>query len=185
MRKRILALALCFGIVANGITVFADEKDERIAELEAQVEQLQNDLNDALALIMVLSGEDAEEATEDTIVLPEGEYTEIGEGTVYMACAGGTTEEGNIPVIYAAKDTWLMQVGLDAWGFNGEALSYIYIDGVLFETYQLADTQTSLDLGSEQLLAGVHKVEVVQYENDDVTAEIITYKTFSYEVKEE
>lgn len=130
---------------------------------------------------------ETEQATEVVVTkrdLPEGNYEEKGEGTVYLSCEGGTTEDGNVPVIYSKKDTILMQVGLNAWDFNGGALSYVYIDGMLATKEQLANSQISLDLQGDSLTTGTHKVEVVQYTNDDTASEMITYRSFSYEIKE-
>ena len=114
---------------------------------------------------------------------PEGDYEEMGEGTVYIATAGGTSEDGNIPVIYEKKDTSIKQIGFDAWDFNGKALSFIYIDGMLHDKMQLANTQTTLTLSADQLAAGKHSIEVVQYENDDPESDMITYKSMAYEIK--
>ncbi len=130
--------------------------------------------------------EATEAATEPVAIerdLPEGDYAELGEGTVYVATPSGTSEDGNIPVIYADSDTIMTQIGLDAWEFNGGALSFIYIDGVLVGKEQLADTQTTLTLSGEQLAVGIHTVEVVQYENDEPGAEMTTYKSMQYEIK--
>lgn len=115
--------------------------------------------------------------------LPEGDYTELGDGTVYIATAGGTSENGNVPVIYAEKDLILKQIGLNAWDFNGGALSFIYVDGMLIDKAQLANTQMSLDLQGEQLSVGLHSVEVVQYENDDPASAMTAYKSMQYEIK--
>lgn len=160
----------------------------------------------ALILVVVLSslliacGNDASESTapaaESEAVkseepkseakardLPEGDYAELGEGTVYIATAGGTSENGNVPVIYAEKDLMLKQIGLNAFDFNGGALSFIYVDGVLVDKAQLANTQMSLDLQGEQLSEGLHSVEVVQYENDDTASAMTAYKAMQYEIK--
>lgn len=115
--------------------------------------------------------------------LPEGDYTELGDGTVYIATAGGTSENGNVPVIYAEKDLILKQIGLNAWDFNGGALSFIYVDGMLIDKAQLANTQMTLDLQGEQLSEGLHSVEVVQYENDDPASAMTAYKAMQYEIK--
>ena len=132
---------------------------------------------------------ESEPATETPAVtsdkdLPEGDYQEMGEGTVYIINESGTSENGNVIVIYAAEDLLLTQIGLEAWGFNGGALSYIYIDGMLADKMQLADSQTSLDLAEDQLTAGIHTVEVVQYVDDDPAADMTVYKAMQYEVKE-
>ena len=116
--------------------------------------------------------------------LPEGDYAELGEGTVYVSTPGGTSEDGNIPVIYVDKNTTEYPIGLNAWDFNGAALSFIYVDGMLLDKHQLADTQTSIYLGNDYLTVGIHTVEVVQYENDDPASSMITYKSMQYEAKE-
>lgn len=123
---------------------------------------------------------EAETATKD---LPDGDYSDTGEGTMHLATAGGTSENGNVPVVYAAADTSLLQIGLNASDFNGSNLSYIYIDGYLLDKQQLADSQITLTLEKNNLAVGVHKVEVVQYENDDTASTMTTYKTASYEIK--
>lgn len=139
-----------------------------------------------IALTMTACGS-KEKETVDTSVerdLPESNYEETGEGIVYISTAGGTSEDGNVPVIYAEKDTILMQIGLNAFDFNGGSLSYIYVDGILLGKEQLSDTQTSIDLSEQQLTTGTHKIEVVQYDNDDTSSDMITYKSMEYDVKE-
>lgn len=132
---------------------------------------------------------ESEPATETPAVtsnrdLPEGDYQEMGEGTVYVVTPAGTSEDGNVPVIYAEEDVWVMQIGLEAWGFNGGALSYVYVDGMLADKMQLSDSQTSLDLADDKLAAGIHTVEVLQYVDDDPAADMTVYKSMQYEVKE-
>lgn len=114
--------------------------------------------------------------------LPEGNYAEVGEGTVYISTPGGTSEDGNIPVVYTEK-VILMQIGLNAFNFNGSALSFIYVDGVLLDKQQLANTQTSITLGSQEGAEGIHTVEVVQYDNDDPSSKMIAYRSMQYEIK--
>lgn len=116
---------------------------------------------------------------------PEGDYSDTGSGNMFLSTPSGTSENGNVPFVFVEKDTLMLQIGLDARGFDGSKISFIYIDGILVEKYQLADTQTSLDLSDNFLSPGSHLVQVVQYNNDDPESEIITYKSASYEVKEE
>ena len=146
-----------------------------------------------LTVLMVLSfaacGSDSgnESTAQETAPvekdLPEGDYSDMGNGTMYIKTAGGSSEDGNVPVIYAADDLLLEQIGLEAWGFDGSILSYIYVDGMEISKEQLADTQTSIDLQGDNLKEGIHKVEVVQYENDDPSGTMLTYKMASYEIK--
>lgn len=72
---------------------------------------------------------------------------------------------------------------MNSEGMNGGSLSYIYIDGMLADKQQMADYQGSIDLTGDQLSEGIHKIEVVQYENDDTSGTMTVYKSASYEIK--
>lgn len=131
------------------------------------------------------TGTDQDAQTPVERDLAEGDYSDMGEGTMYLSTAGGTSEDGNVPVLYVEADTMLQQIGLDSEGMDGSILSYIYVDGMEVAKEQLADTQTVIDLGEAQLTEGVHTVEVVQYADDDTAGEMVTYKSAQYEVKPE
>lgn len=83
-----------------------------------------------------------------------------------------------------AEDTLLNQIGLSSENLDGSKLSYIYIDGMLNTKEQLGEmSQVTMTLENDALKNGKHKVEIVQYDNDEQTGNPITYKTVSYEVK--
>lgn len=107
----------------------------------------------------------------------------IGKGSIFVSTPSGTSENNSVPIIYVSKDTSLTQIGLDANNFDGSKLSYILIDGVINNKKQLGNSQSTLTLKEGSLKVGVHKVEVVQYDNDEITGNVVTYKTASYEVK--
>lgn len=111
-------------------------------------------------------------------------YSNTGDGTFLLVNSSGTTENGNVIVVYVDADTALEQIGYETSGMNGGSLSHIYIDGMLSTKEQLGDSQGSLDLSGDSLSTGTHKVEVVQYEGDNADGAVTTYKTASYEVKE-
>lgn len=112
--------------------------------------------------------------------LPHGK--DIGQGEMHISTAGGTSENGKIPKVLSRKDMILMQIGINAWGFDGSHISYVYIDDKLIGKYQLSDTQTSIDLTGSYLKKGTHRVSVVQFKNDKKTGEIITYKEAKYKI---
>lgn len=114
--------------------------------------------------------------------MPDGDYQDIGNGTMYIATAGGTSENGNVPVVFVS-DEILLQIGLNTSAFDGSKLSFIYVDGMLATKEQLSDSQITLDLSEDMLAVGNHKVEVAQYENDDPAGNMVTYKQAAYEVK--
>ena len=159
-----------------------------------------------LSLIFVLSftacgsGSDTTEDNGDTTAVeepatdndverdfPEGDYEEIGNGTMYVITPSGSSEDGSVPVLYvdvSDRDNILESIELDAWDYDGSVLSYVYIDGMENTKEQLADTQTTLGLTGNELSEGVHVVEVVQFEGDDPAGEILSYRSTSYEVKD-
>lgn len=101
-------------------------------------------------------------------------YSDTGEGTFLLVNSSGTTENGNVIVVYADADTTLMQIGYETSGINGGSLSHIYIDGMLSTKEQPGDS----------LSTGTHKVEVVQYEDDNTDGTVTMYKAAPYDVKE-
>lgn len=115
--------------------------------------------------------------------IPEGTFSETGTGTMYISTPGGTSENGEVPVLYASEDE-MTSIGLDAWEFDGSKLSFIYIDGVLNSKEQLADTQTSLTIEGDAVKEGTHIVEVLQFDGDEPSSTPVTYKKAEYEVKQ-
>ncbi|MCC3870303.1 hypothetical protein [Terrisporobacter mayombei] len=125
------------------------------------------------------------ETNKVTRDLKEGDYKEKGKGSFMIVCAGGSTENGNVPVEYLAPDS-LSQIGYDASNFDGSKLSYIYINGILNTKEQLTeDCQGTINIEGDFTEPGIYKVEVVQYEDDDTSKGMVTYKTCEYEVKEQ
>lgn len=125
--------------------------------------------------------EEVESAKKE--ILPDGNYTETGNGRFYVVTPSGTSENGNIPIIYTDEQTTYYQLEYDAWDFDGTLLSYVYIDNVLVAKEQLANNQSFEALTGDYLTEGVHTVIAVQYDNNDSNGNIITYKTASYEIR--
>lgn len=173
MKKKIVTLMLV-GMMTASVTACGSSSDKSTASTTVQSENSSSDET---------IQEEPVESVSSEKDLPDGDYQDTGDGTFYIACAGGTSEDGNIPVIFADSDLMLMQIGINTEGFNGSALSYIYVDGMLASKEQLADSQMALDLSGDMLSVGIHTVEVVQYESDDTTGNMVTYKSASYEIK--
>lgn len=117
--------------------------------------------------------------------LPDGEYADMGEGTFAVSTPSGSSADGSVPILYISATEAMTEIGYSAAGMNGSSLSYIYVDGYLNTKAQLADTEGSLDIQGTAISSGTHKVEVVQYEEDDASGTMTTYKTCSYEIKEQ
>lgn len=119
--------------------------------------------------------------------IPEGNFSEMGEGIFYLRTISGTSENGNIPVIYVDKDylageqfAMEVDVGITTENFDATKLSTIYVDGISQEKKQLGDTYTSVYVSANLSTVGIHKVEVLQF---DDTNNVITYKSAEYEIK--
>lgn len=162
MNKKIVGLVLA-GVLALGIVGCSSSKGEN-----------NTNKNTATTKEEVGSKKD----------IPEGLDKEVGNGTIVLSTAGGTTENGNTPIVFVGQDTLLDQIGLSAENFDGSKLSYVYIDGMINTKEQLGEmTQTTITLQDNSLKEGKHKVEVVQYDNDEQTGNPVTYKVETYEVK--
>lgn len=115
--------------------------------------------------------------------LPDGDYSDMGAGTMYLNTAGGTSENGNIPVLFESSDIVTDQMDVNTSDFDNTKLSYIYIDGMLNTKEQLGDAQCGITLEKDALAEGTHKVEVVQYDTNEPDGTMVTYKTASYEIQ--
>lgn len=167
MKKKFISILL----VALMLTSLVSCDDDNATTDDNNQNSISQDSSDDL------EEDDIEE--EDVYIIPEG-TKEIGEGEIEINTPSGSSDDGNIPVLFSDKDTQLMQIGLETDDFNGSRLSHIYIDGKEVGKEQLADSKITLDLTGDMLKTGKHKVEVVQFDGDN----IVTYKIVQYEVKE-
>ena len=118
--------------------------------------------------------------------LPEGDYEEIGSGEFYIKSPSGSTEEGDEILIYPDMDSIpFAYIDFDLWDLDGSILTYIYLDGVLMEEEQVGGGyQSSLSLDKEWMVTeGTHKVEAVQYADNDTNGKMLFYRAESFEVK--
>ena len=128
------------------------------------------------------------EAPEETEQVTSSESTDVevnktenmiggeekGDGKIYLENESGTTENDN--TIWIKNDDYqLLQIGITTEGMDGSKETVIYIDGKEHSVEQFSDTQSVLELTSDQLSPGVHNVEVVQGDT--------FYRLMKYEVK--
>lgn len=74
------------------------------------------------------SSETSEVKTEKETVVKDFDgagMTEMGPGTMYVETAGGTSEDGSVPVVYASPDS-LKQIGIDTKDYDGNHLTFVY-----------------------------------------------------------
>lgn len=106
-------------------------------------------------------------------------FTDMGQGEFYIQSSSGSSEDGSEVFFFFDDQVLMNSLGFSAWDFDGTKMTHIYVDGVEVMTEQLANTQGSIELSGNMLSIGSHKVEAVQFENDNV----VTYKSCNYEVK--
>lgn len=176
MKKKIAMLfAFCMLVSATGCgtSESSSSKAETINEVSESAKSVADSTEDT-------------DSTADAETIPDGDFAVSGDGTIYISTPGGTSEDGNTPVIYVSGDTSMEQIGLNSREYDGSMLCYIYIDGTLVDKHQMADTQASITLQGDCIDVGVHDVEVVQYTDDTPSADTVaSYQKMAYEIKSE
>ena len=129
--------------------------------------------------------ENNEESADLERDLPEGDYEEIGDGRFYIRNASGTTENGDEIVVYPSMDSYpFAYVDYELWDMDGSIQTFIYLDGYEMDRVQAgAGYQASLMLVEQwEDAEGMHKVEAVQYAENDPANEMTFYRTAEYKV---
>lgn len=164
MKRIVISLLL---VVTMVMPAYADDKD-----LEARIEALEKRVEVLEKLLSVQTEAD------------NGDTDSSDDGRVfYIYNQSGTSEDGNIPVIYADKKTIMTSIAIRTRDFTGSLLTYIYIDDNLYDTKQLSDSQMTLMLDQTYLAEGLHTVTVKQYEENDEDGKVLYENSASYEVK--
>ncbi|MBU5227753.1 hypothetical protein KQI36_14045 [Clostridium senegalense] len=129
--------------------------------------------------------QEIEEKVKDEIVTyPKDFKEELGEGTIIVSTPDGNGETGLIPIVHTQADVKIMQIDLTTSNFDEKKISYIFIDEKLVEKGNFGESKVSLNLTDENLVKGTHKIEVIQFEDNDASKKPIVYKSAKYEVKE-
>lgn len=116
-------------------------------------------------------------------VLPNN-AEEIGNAEIIISTHTGDSKLNKIPIIHIDKNKLLSQIGFNAKKFKDDKLSYIYIDGKLNYIETLGNiSHISLDLYEDALEEGIHKIEVIQFEDNDLNKKPSIYKVVNYKVK--
>jgi len=111
--------------------------------------------------------------------------TPVGEGKITVNTPAGNSENGNVPVLFADKNTIMDQIGLDYANFQGDKQTFVYVDEIFDRTTQVGElTQSTFTLAEDTLKPGVHTVTAVQFENDDPKGKVLNFVEAKYEVKE-
>lgn len=184
--KVFLILGICLAVIGLGVIGFAlwnfsSSDDIDISSSEPEMENVVED-EDATSEPESTS---ETEATEEQEQVDLSNTSDIGPGSMTLVTSNGTSDGGQIPVLYAKPDS-IHQIGLDTKNYDGRHLTYIYIDNASNMSKRYSQTSNNtLTLEGDALTAGVHTIELFQYENDDPTAGIFSYHKAQYEVKPE
>lgn len=108
-------------------------------------------------------------------------FEDTGNGSIRLE-SGNSSSENGIPVLRVSSENVLVQLRLIVSDFDVNHISYVYVDGVIFLTRQFGSADNYLNLSGDSLEAGTHHVEVIQYDNNDESGNVITYKQADYEV---
>lgn len=132
------------------------------------------------------AGEDSTEAVTLKKDIPEGDFSDMGNGTFYISFPSGTSENGNIPIEYVEKSALAgskmedcIEVAITTNDFDATKLTKIYVDGVLQDTLQLGNTQTSFFPNVALTTVGTHTVEALQFDENN---NVVTYKSAQYKI---
>lgn len=141
--------------------------EEKAAQPEAQ-QQTQEEQKGAETAADAGSGAAAQKDFDGSA------YSDTGEGTMYLATAGGTSEGGNVPQI-ASGGT--MSIDVVTEGMDGSVCT-VYVDGVENSKVNAGEmSQNGIVIGEGATEPGVHTVELVKMDGD-VPA---IYKVAQYE----
>ncbi|MFP9131282.1 hypothetical protein [Niallia sp. BSM11] len=129
---------------------------------------------------------DNQKVDEEESKYPFPEDSEqVGNATVTITTASGSSEDGNVPVLIVQQDTLMEQIGMDLANFQGDKQTFVYADKRFVQAEQVGElTQTSLDVEGNLLDTGTHTVTAVQFEGDDPNGKVINYTEAKFEVKE-
>lgn len=116
-------------------------------------------------------------------ITPSGIKEEIGNGE-FVITTPFNESNNDVPVIFVDDFSSLTQIKFQSKEFDGSRCSYIYIDGKLNTIEQLGEMNSSaLTVEESHLTNGIHKVEVIQFDNNKSNGTPVTYKVCNYEVR--
>lgn len=134
----------------------------------------------------VIAGDTTDEVDEAPKAINQFEgQQELGQGSFDIANVSGNTASGDdITVIYD-PDTFPTDISIETKGIDGSKMSFIYVDGEFVAEEHLGYTTTSIWLQDTPVAIeeGVHTIQLVQYDTDDESGEIVTFKSQKYTLK--
>lgn len=131
------------------------------------------------------------EDNEQEVIAPESKYpfpetvTEQGEGIVIVRTPSGDSANNNVPFEIVQSDVSLTQIGYDLEDWDSSKEVFVYINKVFYEAVQSGGRyQGSLNLQGDLLKPGEYTVSAIQFEGNEPTGAVVSYKEAKYEVEE-
>ena len=160
MRKRVI-ISLCALVLAAGLTACGSSSSSPASAASSSAANS--------------TGSQSASVAKD---FDGSSYADTGAGTMTLRTSGGTSENGSIPQVAAKENTSMMQIELDYDGGDGTVCT-IYIDGMELEKANASErSQKSINLQGAALDSGVHTVEMVAMDGNNVKI----YKKAQYEI---
>ena len=105
-------------------------------------------------------------------------YSDTGAGEMFIRTPGGTSENGNIPQVASTNNAALKTFDISYKGGDG-TICNVYVDGMENTVMNASERiQTSLIIKDSALDSGIHTVEMVAMDGDNVKI----YKKAQYEI---
>lgn len=171
------------------------EEEWQVSAGTHKVEAVQYEGNDPSGTISfyrsaeytVASGDTVSSYGADTTTsLPDGAYSDVGDGTFYISNASGSTENGDEIIVYPDMDSIpFAYIDYELWDLDGSVLTYIYLDGTEIDKQQVGEGfQSTIPLADKsQVDEGKHTVTAVQYEGNDPAGKIVFSRSAEFTVK--
>ena len=155
-------------VFASDLLNWDGTTDEEWASLSALLERYMAENPDAEKV--VAERHEALAAKAEKAEPAAGSGEEFGDFSFYVSTPGGTTEDGNIPQWLVKSSKAMAQCGITLKDGGGKIYQVLYDGEYLMDVQFGIRTDTNLSLTGDQLEAGIHTVEVVLAEGDEILA---------------
>lgn len=114
----------------------------------------------------------------------QGKTDNVGDGEIAIRQKGATEEASGNATLKPVSGENEIEIEITPTNVNAANETYIYVDGNLVEKEELDDPAgEDLDLEGQAITAGEHKIQFVQYENNDPTKAVTFYREAKYTVE--
>lgn len=125
------------------------------------------------------------QAQNDVMKIPKNLEADMGNGNFFISTSSGTSKNGSAPIIYTKNNSssGTQNIQINTSSFNGNNMSYVFVDGILNTKKQLSNSKSNVDLKGTDLKEGKHRVDIVQFNGNNADGKVITHKSAYYEVR--